>query len=134
MSNFRGYYMKIGDCKFQSPAIKREKYQCNYHIVQVTDNKVAASGKLIIKPLPHKPTKVTVGFPVMSIAEFNNYSRYWRGEVTHEDEMFLTCEFYVPEKDIYITGTFYHTDIVSVSTIYEGEEKVLLNDISFVEH
>lgn len=132
--SFRGYYMKIGDCTFQSPAIKRESYKSNYRIVQVTDNKVAASGKLIIKPLPHKPSKFTVGFPVMTAGQFSEYSKYWRGEKTNQDEMFLTCEFYVPEIDDYITGTFYHTDIISTSTIYEGKEQVILDDISFVEH
>lgn len=132
--SFKGYYMKIGDCTFQSPAIKRESYKANYRIVQVTDNKVTASGKLVIKPLPHKPSKFTVGFPVMKISEFAEYSKYWRGDKTGEDEMFLTCEFYVPEIDDYITGTFYHTDIVSTSTIYEGIEQVLVDDISFVEH
>lgn len=131
---FRDYYMRIGDCYFNSPAIQREGYSCNYRIVQVTDNNVAASGKLIIKTLEHKPTKITITFPVMTIKQLNEYKKYWRGEMTDEDEMFLTCEFYIPEIDDYIVGTFYHTDIISNPVIYNGERMVILDAISFIEH
>ena len=74
---FDGYYLKIGDCKFQSPAIKREGYKLNPRIVQVTDNKVLASGKISIKELPHKPTKITVEY----VPEYQDVSEivsdYW---------------------------------------------------------
>lgn len=134
MTNYKGYFVKIGDCKFQSPAIKREGYTLNTRIVQVTDNQVTASGKLVIKPLPHKPTKITMEFPVMTVEEFRYYAKAFRGELTNEDEMFLTVEYYDMEKDVYKTGTFYHTDIVPHPVIYDGEFKIVLDTISLVEH
>ena len=36
MSNFKGYYFKIGECDFTSPMPKREGYEVMPHIVKVT--------------------------------------------------------------------------------------------------
>lgn len=109
--SFNGYYIKIGAQTFQSPAIKREGYNVNPRIVQVTDTKVLASGKLVVKELEHKPTVISITFPIMDLAQARAYKAAFRGETTNEDEMYLTVEWYDPETDNYQTGTFYHTDL-----------------------
>ena len=65
MSNFKGYYFKIGECDFTSPAPLREGYEVQPHLVQVTDAGRVSSGKLIVKQLPHRPTKLVISFPVI---------------------------------------------------------------------
>lgn len=131
---FDGYYLKIGDCKFQSPAIKREGYKLNPRIVQVTDNKVLASGKISIKELPHKPTKITVEFPVMTPEQWKIYASAFRGAMTGEDEMYLTVTYFDSEVDDYRSGTFYHGDLTFTETVYEGRRMLLVDAISLVEH
>lgn len=134
MDNFRGYYIKIGDCNFSSPAMSREGYEFTPRIVMVTDEERLASGKLIIKPLAHKPTKLTMTFPVMTREQFRYYSKAFRGKLTGEDEMYLTVEYYDDEEDAYYTGTFYHTDIKGKPVIYAGERMILMDTISLIEH
>lgn len=131
---FSNYYVKIGSCTFQSPALKREGYKVNPKIVQVTDNKVLASGKISIKVLPHKPTKLTLEFPVMTPEQWRVYARAFRGQLTGEDEMYLTVQYYDEESDSYKTGTFYHTDLSYTTTIYNGKRMLLVDAISLVEH
>ena len=109
--SFNGYFIKIGSQTFQNPAIKREGYNVNPRIVQVTDTKVLASGKLVVKELEHKPTVISINFPIMDLAQARVYKASFRGETTSEDEMYLTVEWYDPENDSYQTGTFYHTDL-----------------------
>ena len=46
---FKGYYLKIGECDFTTPAIKREGFKILPKLVQVTDEQRVASGKLVIK-------------------------------------------------------------------------------------
>ena len=70
MDNFRGYYMKINGCTFQSPSIKREAWKFAPKLVQVTDAGVLASGKLNIKVLPHTRSKIWCEFPPMTPAQF----------------------------------------------------------------
>ena len=48
---FKGYYLKIGECDFTTPAIKREGFKILPKLVQVTDEQRVASGKLVIKVL-----------------------------------------------------------------------------------
>lgn len=134
MSNFRGYYIKIGDCTFSSPAIKREGYKCTPRIVMVTDEERVASGKLIIKPLEHRPTKMSITFPVMTPEQFRYYCKAFRGKLTNEPEMYLTVEYYDDEEDAYHTGTFYHTDIKETPVIYNGRRMILMDTISLIEH
>lgn len=134
MSNFRGYYIKIGDCTFSSPAIKREGYKCTPKIVMVTDEERLASGKLIIKPLGHKPSKLFVTFPIMTPEQYQYYCRAFRGKLTGEDEMYLTIEYYNDEDDTYYIGTFYHTDITHTPVIYGGKRMIVMDEIRFVEH
>lgn len=134
MSNFRGYYVKIGDCTFSNPAMLREGYKCTPRIVMVTDEERLASGKLLIKPLSHRPSKLVMTFPVMTEEEFRYYCKAFRGKLTNEPEMYLTVEYYDEEEDAYFTGTFYHTDIVDTPVIYGGRRMILMDTISLIEH
>lgn len=134
MSNFRGYYIKIGDCTFSSPAIKREGYKCTPRIVMVTGEERVASGKLIIKPLEHRPTKLSITFPVMTPEQYRYYCKAFRGKLTNEPEMYLTVEYYDDEEDAYRTGTFYHTDIKETPVIYGGQRMIVMETISLIEH
>ena len=109
--SFNGYYIKIGNQPFQNPAIKRDGFTQNPRIVQVTETKVLASGKLVLKELPHKPTILSISFPIMTLEQARTYKRAFRGEETGQDEMYLTVEWYDIENDTYQTGTFYHTDL-----------------------
>ena len=134
MSNFRGYYVRIGDCTFSSPAMKREGYEFTPRIVMVTEEQRLASGKLIIKPLEHRPTKLTMTFPIMTQEQFRYYCKAFRGKLTNEHEMYLSVEYYDDEEDTYYTGTFYHTDIKDTPVIYAGQRMVLMDTISLIEH
>lgn len=134
MSNFKGYYIRIGDCTFQSPAIKREGYRCTPQIVMVTDEQRLASGKLIIKPLEHKPSKLYITFPVMTKAQYEYYCKAFRGKLTNEHEMYLTVEYYNDEDDTYNVGTFYHTDIEHIPVIYGGMRMIQMSEIKLIEH
>ena len=109
--SFNGYYIKIGNQTFQNPAIKRDGLTVNSRIVQVTETKVLASGKLVLKELPHKPTIISVTFPIMTLEQARTYAAAFRGTTSGEDEMYLTVEWYDFETDTYQTGTFYHTDL-----------------------
>ena len=131
---FNGYYLRIGECTFQNPAIKREGFIITPRIVQVTENKVLASGKLSVKVLEHKPTKIAITFPVMTAEQMRYYKRAFRGELTGEDEMYLTVEYYDEELDGYVTGTFYHTDLVYTPVIYNGQRMVLIDTVSLIEY
>lgn len=134
MSNFKGYYVKIGDCTFSSPAMLREGYLCTPQIVMVTEEERLASGKLIIKPLDHTPSKLTMNFPVMTKSQYEYYCKAFRGKLTNEHQMYLTVEYYNDEDDTYYTGTFYHTDIKHKPVIYQGERMILMEQISLIEH
>ena len=130
---YNGYYLKIGDCTFQSPAIKREGFLVNPRIVQVTDNKVLASGKLSIKKLEHRPTTLNVTFPIMTPAQWQEYAKYFRGEKTGQDEMALTVEYFDEERNGYFTGTFYHYDLKYTETVYNGQRMLLVDPIDLIE-
>lgn len=109
--SFNGYYIKIGNQTFQNPAIKRDGLTVNPRIVQVTETKVLASGKLVLKELPHKPTIISITFPIMTLEQARTYAAAFRGTTSGEDEMYLTVEWYDFETDTYQIGTFYHTDL-----------------------
>lgn len=134
MATNNRYYLKIGTCTFQNPAIKREGYIITPRIVQVTDEKVLASGRLSVKELEHKPTKISITFPVMTMKQMRVYKRAFRGELTGEDEMYLTVQYYDPETDTYKTGTFYHTDLIYTPVIYNGQEMVLVDTVKLIEY
>lgn len=127
MSNFKGYYFRIGDCYFNSPFPKREGYEVQPHLVQVTDAGRAASGKLIVKELPHRPTKIVVEFPIMTKQQFRNY-------YNHLDNMYLRVEYYNEDYDRYETATMYHSDLKYKPIVYEGREMIQFEQFSLIEH
>lgn len=127
MSNFRGYYFKIGDCYFNSPFPKREGYEVQPHIVQVTDAGRVASGKLIIKELPHRPTKLVIQFPVMTPEQFRKY-------YAALDNMYLSVEYYNEDYDRYEIATMYHSDLIYKPIKYQGKEMIDFQQFSLIEH
>lgn len=127
MSNFKGYYIKINNCTFNSPALQREGFEVQPHLEQVTDAGRVASGKLIIKQLPHRPTKLIIQFPIMTPEQFRVY-------YSALDSMFLTVEYYNEDYDRYEIGTFYHTDLTYKPIIYGGQRMILFNQFSLIEH
>lgn len=127
MSNFKGYYFRIGDCYFNSPFPKREGYEVQPHLVQVTDAGRAASGKLIVKELPHRPTKIVIDFPIMTKEQFRNY-------YSHLNSMYLSVEYYNDDYDRYETATMYHSDLKYKPIVYEGREMIQFEQFSLIEH
>ena len=134
MSNFKGYYLKIGKCNFTNPAIKREGFTILPKLVQVTDEQRVASGKIVIKVLPHKPTKIEITFPIMTPEQYRYYKKAFRGELTNQSEMYLTAEYYDEDDDEYKTGTFYHTDISYKPVTYGGQRMLLVDTVKLIEH
>lgn len=132
MSNYRGYYIKIGNCTFTDPSPKRDGLLIMPHLVQTADSGVVASGRLEIKVLPHARTKIQVQFPVMSKAQFERY--YDAIMNTGNKGMDVTLEYYNEGKDIYETGTFYHNDLQYKPIIYKnGERMIDMQEIHFIE-
>lgn len=127
MSNFKGYYFKIGDCDFTSPSPKRDGFQVMPHLVQVTDAGRVASGKLIIKELPHRPTKIVVQFPVMTPEQFRKYYAVL-------DNMYLNVEYYNEDYDRYETAVMYHNDLTYKPIIYQGQRMINFEQFSLIEH
>lgn len=131
---FNGYFLKIGNYKFDNPAIKREGLKITPRIVQVTETKVLASGKLSVKKLQHQPTILNIEFPIMTFEQARKLKRALRGEESNEDEMYLTVEWYDIENDDYKTGTFYHTDLIYTPVIYNKEWMALVDAVSLHEY
>lgn len=128
MSNFRGYYFKINDCTFNDPAPLREGFKVYPKLVEVTDAGRVASGKLIIKELPHKPAKLDITFPIMTKQQFE----YYYGILS--SSMYLEVEFYDEGNDVYTTRTMYHTDLLYTPVIYRGERMILFENFKLIEH
>ena len=128
MSNFKGYYFKINDCTFNDPPMAREEYKVSSKLIQVTDAGRVASGKLIIKELPHKPAKLEIQFPVMTEEQFRTYFNVL------SSSMYLQVEFYDETTDSYTTRTMYHTDLVYTPVKYEGREMIRFEQFSLIEH
>lgn len=126
MSNFRGYYFKIGDCKFNNPFPKKDGYEVMPHLVQTTESGRVASGKMIIKELPHRPTKLVIQFPVMKPTQFREYYR-------HLDSMSLDVEYYNEASDSYENGVFYHGDLKYKPVIFAGEQYIEFEQFSLIE-
>lgn len=127
MSNFKGWYFRIGSCYFNSPLPKRDEFEVQPHLVQVTDAGRVASGKLIIKELPHRPTKLIIQFPVMTPEQFRTYYSVL-------DNMYLKVEYYNEDYDRYETATMYHTDLTYKPTTYEGRRMINFQQFSLIEH
>lgn len=127
MSNFKGYYFRIGECRFNSPLPKREGFEVQPHLVQVTDAGRVASGKLIIKELPHRPTKLVIQFPIMTPEQFREY-------YAALDNMYLSVEYYNEDYDRYETATMYHSDLVYKPVYYGGIPMIDFQQFSLIEH
>lgn len=128
MSNFRGYYVKIGNCTFTDPAIKREGLLIQPHLVQTADSGVVASGRLEIKVLPHTRTKIQMQFPVMTKRQYENYYSVIMAS------MYLEVEYYNEGIDQYETGIFYHNDMQYKPIIYDGRPMIDMQEIHLIEH
>lgn len=128
MSNFRGYYFKIGNCTFTDPAPKRDGLLIQPHLVQTADAGVLASGALVIKVLPHTRTKIQAQFPIMTKEQ---YQRYYNVIM---QSMFLPVEYYNEGIDEYETGIFYHNDMQYKPIIWQGQHMIDMQEIHLVEH
>lgn len=128
MSNFRGYYIKIGECTFNNPAIKRDGLLIMPHLVQTADSGVLGSGRLEIKVLPHTRTKIQMTFPIMTPEQYQYYYSIIMSS------MYLQVEYYNQGIDQYETGTFYHTDMQYKPIKYRGREMIDMQEIHFIEH
>lgn len=128
MSNFRGYYVKIGNCNFTDPAISRDGLLIYPHLEQTQDAGVLASGKLEIKVLPHKRTKIQMSFPPMTLEQ---YKRYY---AVIMQSMYLQVEYYNEGIDEYETGTFYHNDMAYKPIPIPGQQMVEMQEIHLIEH
>ena len=127
------YYVKIGDCKFQNPSIKREAFKFAPALVQVTDAGVLASGKLQIKVLPHTRAKIWMGFPPMTPSQFRTYWNALLGDQSGVG-MYLSVEVWDESTNSYITDTFYHNDLQYKNVNYEGRRMVVMDDFQLIGH
>lgn len=127
MSNFRNYYFRIGDCYFDSPLPKKDGFEVQPHLEQVTDAGRVASGKLIVKQLPHRPTKLVIQFPAMTKKEYKKYYDCL-------NDMFLNVEYYNEASDSYETAIMYHTDLKYKPVAFAGEQMVEFQQFSLIEH
>ena len=128
MSNYAGYYVKIGNCTFTDPAPKREGLLIQPHLVQTADSGVLASGKLEIKVLPHTRTKIQMQFPPMTKTQYETYYSVIMAS------MALPVEYYNEGIDIYETGTFYHNDMQYKPVIWNGQHMIEMQEIHLIEH
>lgn len=128
MSNFRGYYVKIGNCDFNNPAPKRDGLLIQPHLVQTADSGVLASGRLEIKVLPHTRTKIQMQFPVMTKKQYEYYYSVIMAS------MYLQVEYYNEGIDQYETGIFYHNDMQYKPIIYNGQRMIDMQEIHLIEH
>ena len=128
MSNFRGYYVKIGDCTFTDPGIKRDGLLIMPHLEQTMDAGVLASGMLEMKVLPHKRTKIQMSFPPMTSAQ---YRRYY---AVIMQGMYLPVEYYNQGIDAYENGTFYHNDMQYKPMPVGDTDLVEMQEIHLIEH
>lgn len=128
MSNFKGYYVRIGDCTFTDPQIKRDGLLIYPHLVQTADSGVLASGRLEIKVLPHTRTKIQMSFPIM---RQDQYQKYYSVIM---QSMFLPVEYYNDGIDAYETGTFYHNDVGCHPAPLYGTRMVNMEEVHLIEH
>jgi len=128
MNNFRGYYIKIYDCDFTNPPIKRDGLLIMPHLVQTADSGVLASGELSIKVLPHTRTKIQMQLPIMTPEQYQYYYSVIMSS------MYLPVEYYNQGTDQYETGTFYHNDMQYKPIKWQGQEMIDMQEIHFIEH
>ena len=130
---FSNYYIKCNGCTFQSPALKREGFEFYPKLIQVTDSGQTASGKLVMKVLPHTRRKIHCSFPPMTPAQFRVY---WNAlDMGNAGEsMNLTVEAYDEISDTYITDTYYHNDIGYKPVFLNGQRMIIINDFDLIGH
>jgi len=131
--NFKGYYMKIGDCTFQNPQLRADKFKFAPALVQVSDAGVLASGKLQIKVLPHKRAKIWCGFPPLTPEQYRTYWAALHGD-SSGDGMYLFVEVWDESSNSYVSDTFYHNDLVSYPVMYAGRRMVIIEDFQLIGH
>lgn len=133
MSNFKGYYLKIGNVVCNNPSPLRETFKFAPALVQVGDSSVVASGKLSIKVLPHDRRKIWVDFPPLTEQQ---YRTYWNA--LHSDPgghgMYLTVECYDEATDTYITDTYYHNDLMATYVTYSGQRMIKIDAFELIGH
>lgn len=100
---YNGYYIKINGNNFTNP--KPKQYKLYPAIVQDLDSERTADGTLHRNILNHRPPKIELVFPIMSMTQFRAYS-----DAVSDD--YLNVEYYDTSTDTYKTWTMYHNDIV----------------------
>ena len=133
MSNFKGYYMKCNNCTFQNPSPLREAWKFAPNLVQAADASTVASGKLTIKVLPHKRSKIWCEFPVMTPEQFRVYWEALKGNESGKG-MYLSVEVYDDANDRYVTDTYYHTDLVYTPVYYGGKRMIKMDSFELIGH
>lgn len=131
MSNFNGYYIKIGNCTFTDPSPKRDGLLIMPHLVQTADSGVVASGRMEIKVLPHARTKIQVQFPIMTKEQFERYYNVIMN--TGDKGMNVQLQYYNEGIDQYETGEFYHNDLQYKPIIWQGQNMIDMQEIHFIE-
>lgn len=133
MSNFAGYYIKVGNCYFNDPLPAKDGYKCLPHLRQTADSGVLASGALEIKVLPHSRSKIEIQFPIMTPEQFRvYYNAIMNGDGAQG--MYLTMQYYNDGIDQYETGTFYHNDLSYQPAYFSGKRMIQMDEIHFIEH
>lgn len=130
---FNGYYMKIGNCTFQDPSLKREGFKYAPRLIEVADATTTADGTLSIKVLPHIRKKIWCSFPPMTPAQFRVYWSALKGNESGPS-MYLSVQVYNDITDSYETDTFYHTDLQYTPVIYEGRRMIQIDDFQLIGH
>lgn len=128
MSDFAGYYVKIGNCTFTNPSISRDGLLIMPHLVQTQDAGVLASGKLELKVLPHTRTKIQMSFPPMTRAQYQVYYSVIMSS------MYLNVEYWNDGIGDYETGVFYHNDLAQKPMPIAGTPYVEMQEIHLIEH
>lgn len=130
---YLGYQMKCNNCTFQNPSFKREGFKFAPRLVQVTDSGQTASGKLVIKVLPHTRSKIWCSFPPMTPAQFRVYSNALKFKEAGPG-MNLSISAYDDDTDTYITDTYYHTDIIYTPVWLNGRRMIQVDDFQLIGH
>lgn len=133
MSNFKGYWMKCNGCTFQNPSFKRGGFKFAPCLVEVADATTTASGVLSIKVLPHTRSKIWCSFPPMTPEQYAIYR-----DALHLNEggpsMYLKIEVYDIDRDMYVTDTYYHTDIMKTPVYEGGRFMIEVDDFELIGH
>ena len=131
--NFKGYYMKCNGVTFQNPSFRRGGFKFAPRLIQVTDSGQVASGKLVIKVLPHTRAKIWCSFPPMTPEQFRTYCTALKMEETGPS-MYLEVEAFDEMTNSYVTDTYYHNDIKYTPIIYGGKRMIEIDDFELIGH